>query len=118
MGTEAGLDHLRTIAVHLFSSKCNLKGMRDRKQILQLKLIIYRLKKKKTGSVFGFRITQQPTYFKSQSRKRTRLRICAGGNRAEAELVTKRNNNLGHVASGKRKLSCCLPALSTPVIFY
>lgn len=78
MCTEAGLDHLRTIAVHLFSSKCNLKGMRDRKQTLQLKLIIYRLKKK-PGGVFGFRIIQQPTYFKSQKQEKdTTENLCRG----------------------------------------
>lgn len=68
MSTEAGLDHPRTVAVHLFSPERNLYGLRGCKQIPQLKLIIYRLKN--TGSVFRSGTTRRPTYSKSQKQEK------------------------------------------------
>lgn len=42
-----------------------------------------------------------------ESKERTRLRICAGG-----ESVPERNTNLGHVALGMRKLTAAVCLLS------
>lgn len=45
-----------------------------------------------------------------ESKERTRLRICAGGEKKKS--VPERNTNLGHVALGVRKLTAAVCLLS------